>query len=151
MYLPHRCIMPIWCNALSFLNKLLGTALFCSSCFFLHVVLVPACNQQRQPTALKGTQSRATTLTVDNIYGRTTNTHRRGSTVPIPCLCIHDIAGAQQKHRIGLGPHKFAIITCVWFMMTKPGATRDLTRAACERARQKRLRPPTTHLPCCTR
>ena len=77
--------------------KLLGTALFCLSCFFLHVVLVPACHQQRQPTALKGTQSRAITLTVDDIYGRTANTHRRGSTVPIPCLCIHDIAGAQQS------------------------------------------------------
>ena len=129
--------MPIWCNALSFLNKLLGTALFFLSCFFLHA----SCSILHAPsTTSNSTHGRALTgptLTVVNTYGQTADTHRLRFASPNPCPCIHDIAGAQQKHGIGLGPHKFAIVTCVWFAKAKPGATRDLTRAACERARQK--------------
>ena len=63
VYLPHRCIMPIWCNALSLLNKLLGTSHFCLSCMPSLVMAASRMQQQHQPPTLSCTHSRLLTPT----------------------------------------------------------------------------------------
>ena len=150
-YLTLHLVMPIWCNARVRLMKLLGTALFFLSCLFLHA----SCSFLHAPsTTSNDTHGRTLTgptLTDVNIHGQTANTHRLGSASPNPCPRIHDIAGAQQRHGIGLGSTQIRDKYLCVVHNDEPDATRDLTRAACERTRQKRLRPPTTHLTCCTR
>ena len=102
-YLTLHLVMPIWCNARVRLMKLLGTTLFFLSCFFLHA----SCSFLHAPsTTSNDTHGRTLTgptLTDVNIHGQTADTHRLGSASPNPCPCIHDIAGAQQRHGIGLG------------------------------------------------
>ena len=68
--------------------------LFLSAC----ILLASACPRQQHPTALTDVHS-----IYMNIYGQAADTHRRQFALPIPFPRIHDIAGAQQKHGIGLG------------------------------------------------
>ena len=94
---PFR-LCQLWCNARVSLIQLLGMALFCLSCSFLHV----SCSSLHALVNDNQRHLRAHThgplhSRMETSHGRTANTHRRGSAVPIPCLCIHDIAGAQQS------------------------------------------------------
>ena len=103
-YLTLRLVMPIWYNARVCLIKLLGTALFFLCGFLLACVLLALpCHRQQQTTALTAVHSQGLTVTVVSIYGQTADTHSLRFASPIPFPCIHDIAGAQQKHGTGLG------------------------------------------------
>ena len=103
-YLALRLVMPIWYNARVCLIKLLGTALFFLCGFLLACVLLALpCHRQQQTTALTAVHSRGLTVTVVSIYGQAADTHSLRFAPPIPFPCIHDIAGAQQKHGTGLG------------------------------------------------
>ena len=103
-YLALRLVMPIWYNARVCLIKLLGTALFFLCGFLLAcVLLAPTCHRQQHSTALTDVHSRGLTVTVVSFYGQAADTHGLRFASPIPFPCIHDIAGAQQKHGTGQG------------------------------------------------